>query len=118
VLVDRLQLPVSEFATATGWSIEPQGACLGDRCVPLPDGALTADGVVDVATVTERLGMALVGPAAGSPDGPWAIGPEAAGRALSTARLPELTLPDRHGRPFSLSSLRGTRFVMIAWASW
>jgi peroxiredoxin len=32
--------------------------------------------------------------------------------------MPDLELPDRHGRPFALQSLRGTRVVMIAWASW
>jgi hypothetical protein len=47
-----------------------------------------------------------------------AVGPEAGGRALTDARMPDLELPDRNGRPFSLRSLRGTRFVMVAWASW
>ena len=32
--------------------------------------------------------------------------------------MPDVELPDRHGRPFSLRSLRGTRIVMVAWASW
>jgi hypothetical protein len=65
--------------------------------------------------VAARLGMAVVE----DPEhGLLAIGPEAGGRALHDARMPDLELPDRHGRPFSLRSLRGTRFVMVAWASW
>jgi hypothetical protein len=32
--------------------------------------------------------------------------------------MPEVTLPDRHGNPFSLSSLLGTKVLLLAWASW
>jgi peroxiredoxin len=32
--------------------------------------------------------------------------------------MPDLELPDGNGRPFALRSLRGTRIVMVAWASW
>ena len=50
----------------------------------------------------------------------WALGPETAvtGRALTTAEAPEVTLPDVNGDPFTLSSLRGQKVVMIAWGSW
>ena len=49
-----------------------------------------------------------------------ALGPETAvtGRALTTAVAPELELPDADGNPFKLSSLRGKKVVLIAWASW
>jgi peroxiredoxin len=40
------------------------------------------------------------------------------GRALTTAEAPEFTLPDANGLPFTLSSLRGQKVVMVAWASW
>jgi hypothetical protein len=48
----------------------------------------------------------------------WALGPESSGRALTSAKLPDIVLPDRDGRDFALRSLRGTRVFMIAWASW
>jgi hypothetical protein len=50
--------------------------------------------------------------------GLWALGAEAGGRALKTAIAPELELPDFRGRPFRLSSLRGTKVLLVAWASW
>ena len=50
--------------------------------------------------------------------GLWALGPETAGHALASAELPEITLPDRHGNPFALSSLRGLKVLLVAWASW
>jgi hypothetical protein len=29
-----------------------------------------------------------------------------------------VTLPDRHGNPFSLSALHGKKILLVAWASW
>jgi hypothetical protein len=114
VILTEPVIEVQELARATGWELKPEGACKADRCVPLPADAV-GDGRVDAAVIAQRLGMALVRDDA---RGLLALGPEAGGRALLSARMPELELPDRHGRPFSLRSLRGTRIVMVAWASW
>jgi hypothetical protein len=123
ILLDRVapvllrssdKVEAAEFARQTGWELRPEGLCKSDRCVPLPAEARDGD-QLDVREVAGRLGMALVE----DPEhGLLALGPEAGGRALLDARMPDLELPDRHGRPFSLRSLRGTRFVMVAWASW
>jgi hypothetical protein len=109
VILRAQEVDPAELAARTGWEIKPEGACKADRCVPMPDGPLEA------GELARRLGMALV---ADSERGLWALGPEAGGRALLSATMPDLELPDRHGRPFSLRSLRGTRVVMVAWASW
>ena len=110
MILESLEVDPQQLAVRTGWEIKPEGACKADRCVPLPrEGPLLAD------ELARRLGMALV---ADERHGLWALGPESGGRALLDARMPDLELPDRHGRPFSLRSLRGTRVVMIAWASW
>ena len=93
---------------ATGWEIKPEGACKGDVCVPLPTGGF------DVATTADRLGMAIV---ADGEAGLWAVGPETiGGRALVTAEAPELVLPDVDGNQFHLSSLRGSKVVLVSWA--
>jgi hypothetical protein len=113
VILDRPVVDAGDLARRTGWELKPQGACKGDRCVPLPPGS--AEGPVEATVLAERLGMALV---SDEEHGLWALGPEAGGRTLLTAEMPDLELPDRHGRPFSLRSLRGTRVVMVAWASW
>jgi hypothetical protein len=115
MLLDRLDPSLEEVERGTGWSIRPEGACRGDRCVPLPQGARLPGGRIDVRVLAERLGMALV---QAPSHGRHALGPESGGRALSSAELPEITLPDRSGRPFSLSSLRGTKIFLCAWASW
>ena len=80
--------------------------------MPLPEGG---GGQLDVLVLSERLGMALVHDEA---HGLWALGPESGGRALMSAELPQITLPDRHGNPFSLSALQGKKVLLVAWASW
>ena len=48
----------------------------------------------------------------------YALGPESGGRVLASAVCPEIRLPDLDGREFALSSLRGRKVVLVAWASW
>jgi hypothetical protein len=117
VLLERLDVGPAEFAVRTGWEVKPEGACRGEFCVPLPSAARTADGALDVRTIAARLGMPLVHDEAHHV---WALGPAAAasGRALVSADAPELVLPDVDGNEFRLSSLRGQKVVLAAWASW
>jgi hypothetical protein len=105
----------AELERRTGWALKPQGACKGEVCVPLPGRLLDGD-TVDLETLAPLLGMPLLHDES---VGVWALGPEAGGRALTTAALPDLEFPDvRTGEPFALRSLRGQRFVLAAWASW
>jgi hypothetical protein len=118
MLLRSLAVDPVEFGRATGWSVKPEGACRGDLCVPLPAGVSKSDGALDAVALAERLGMPLVAADAG---GLWALGPASAptGRSLPTATAPELVLPDlRTGDAFALSSLRGQKVVLLAWASW
>jgi hypothetical protein len=50
--------------------------------------------------------------------GLWCLGPEAGGKALTTVLAPDIELPDWQGQPFRLSSLRGKKVLLVAWASW
>ena len=112
VILERLEVEPGELRARTGWELRPEGLCKGDRCVPLPEGEGER---IDARTLAERLGMELVHD---GEHGLWALGPEAGGRALASAELPDITLPDRHGQPFSLRSLRGTKVLLVMWASW
>jgi len=72
------------------------------------------DEVVDVEAVADRLGMGLV---SDTESGLIALGPATTGgRVLVTTEAPDLELPDFDGNPFRLSSLRGTKVVLVAWA--
>jgi hypothetical protein len=112
MLLTSDRITVADFEAGTGWLLKPEGACRGDICVPLGDAAPSA-GQVDARAIAQRLGMPLIehGP------GLSALGPASLrGRALVTAEAPELTLDDFNGQPFSLSSLRGQKVVLVAWA--
>ena len=112
MITDRLVVDRAAFEAATGWTLEPEGACHGTICVPLDDAI---DGErVDIEVAADRLGMPIVHDA---DHGLWAIGPwTEGGRALPTAEAPELTLPDLDGNEFSLSSLRGQKVLLLDWA--
>jgi hypothetical protein len=110
--VDRLDLE-----QRTGWTMKPEGACKGEVCVPLPPHADMGRGRIDVGVLAERLGMPIVHDEGESL---WAMGPETGttGRVLTTARVPEIVLPDLDGNELALSSLRGQKVLLVAWASW
>ena len=116
MILDDLDVPDEDFAAGTGWTIKPQGACLGDVCVPLPAEVRGSDGRIDVAVAADRLRMPLVHDEA---HGLGSLGPASVtGNALATAEAPELTLPDLDGNPFRLSTLHGRKVLLVAWASW
>lgn len=112
MILNSLTVDPAELERRIGWSIKPQGACKGERCVLLPPGP---EDRTDARVLAERLGMPIVRDEA---TGLLCLGPEAGGRALSGAEAPDLTLPDLEGRPFDLKNLRGRKVLLYAWASW
>lgn len=111
MLLDDLTVGRSAFEERTGWQLKPEGACKGEVCIPLPDGFSDP---VDVASLAGQMGLPLVHDAH---HGLWALGPESVGdRTLVTAVAPELRLPDLDGNEFTLSSLKGQKVLLVAWA--
>jgi hypothetical protein len=100
-----------ELERVTGWRAEARGLCRGDVCVPF----LAGDGPLDVGAVAGALGMPVV---EDEVTGLIALGPRSGGRALTSAVAPDIVLPDLEGRPFALSSLRGQKVLLVAWAPW
>jgi hypothetical protein len=113
MILESLEVDVAELERRTGWALKPQGACKAELCVPMP---AHQGGTIDANVVSDRLGMALIQEAR---HGLWALGPDTvAGRALASAEAPELELPNWNGEAFRLSSLRGMKVLLLAWASW
>jgi hypothetical protein len=117
MILTELSVDAGELERRTGWAIKPEGACKGEVCVPLTPHADMGRGRVDVGVLAERLGMPLVHDEGASL---WAMGPESGvtGRALTTAKVPEIVLPDLNGNEVAISSLRGQKVLLVAWASW
>ena len=111
MLLRSLHISKGEFEASTGWTLKPEGACQGHVCIPLSQ---PVGDVVDVARIADDMGMPLV---AAEEHRLWALGPAAIGsRALASAEAPDLSLPDLDGNMFSLSSLRGQKVLLYAWA--
>jgi len=111
MLLRSLNIPKAEFEAGTGWTLKPEGACQGEVCIPLSQSAGDA---IDVASLAGDIGMPLV---AAPEHGLWALGPASVGsRALTSARAPELRLPNLDGQEFRLSSLKGKKVLLYAWA--
>ena len=115
IVTELERVAVADFADHTGWHPKPEGLCQGDICVPAP-GSLRDDGTVDITIAAARLGMPLVHD---ETHGLWALGrPTLSGRALTTATAADPELRTHDGRPFRLSSLRGRKVLLVAWASY
>ena len=113
MIIDQETVTVDQFERETGWALKPEGACRGELCVPLEEGTVR-DGTVAVEQAAARLRMPIV---RDEERGVSSIGPAVlAGHQLETAVAPEVVLPDLDGKPFALSSLRGQKVLLVAWA--
>src|SRR5581483_10906848 len=112
MILETLRVEPRELEQRTGWSIKPQGVCKGDTCVPIP---CTDGDLVDARVLADRLNMPLIHDEA---SGLWCLGPEAGGRVLTSVQAPALSLPRLDGSIFHLDTLRGSKVLLVAWASW
>ena len=114
MILTEEKVPRAIFEAGTGWHLTAEGACKGPLCVPLADGAMASRSQVDGVAVAEAIGLPVVHD---EEHGLWAVGPESIGsRALVSAEDADFELPDLNGKPFRLSSLRGRKVVVYAWA--
>lgn len=119
---DALWLTPAELAKAGGWDLKPEGLCRGSLCVPVPPRApwvrgRDADLSVDLIGLSRHMGQ----PVAASPEhAAWSIGLAAEDVAdrLRSLDAPDFALPDLVGRTHTLSSFRGRKVFLLAWASW
>jgi len=114
----RVLLSAEALRDALGWELHEGTLCNDAMCVPLPAGSrLGEGGVFDLAEVTATLDrplaldiearVAFLGVSAGE-----------RAQTLGSLMAPDFTLPDLAGRSHTLSSYRGKKVFMVAWASW
>ena len=110
------RLRTERLADATGWTLNDDGFCQGDLCVPDRTGC-AADGEVDLAAVAEALDSPIVFDA----EVPAvALGERRSQRALALrhGQLPPFELPDLHGNPMPSSTWANKKKVLVVFASW
>ena len=119
-----LWMRLDDLERASGWQLKPEGACLGDVCVPMPSESRErfirddAGGVrFNLAELGRRLDMPVLHDAATNT---WCFGESAPDRVhrMSSFEAPDFALPDLTGRIHKLSEQRGKKVFMVAWASW
>ena len=119
---DNLWLGSADLTKASGWELKPEGACMGDVCIPIPP-TRTAEFVRDsgrsfnLAALARHLGQPVVHD---DKNGAWYFGEAAATRRATLASLqaPDFELPDLDGKMHKLSDYRGKKVLLAAWASW
>ena len=117
---DDLWLSSEELEAATGWALEPQGLCQGDRCVRIPHGReheLVRETKVNLAALARLLEQPVLRDDAHAV---WYVSDAAPARRAATQSLeaPDFTLPDLEGRLHSLADYRGKKVFLVSWASW
>ena len=119
---EDLWLDPPALARCGGWEVKPEGLCRGAVCVPVPPGRALVDAGgarprVNLTALARHMGQ----PVAASPEHTvWSIGEAAEDAAdrLRSLEAPDFTLPDVDGKPHSLSTFRGRKVFLLAWASW
>jgi hypothetical protein len=119
---DALWVRMDELPGATGWQMKPEGACLGDLCVPLP--ANKRD--VWIADADDWVWFCysefadMIGQQYENDGDVWSLGSVPAVRSvgLESAIAPDFEVTERNGNRLRLSDLRGHKVVLFTWSSW
>ena len=114
----RVLMSAEAVREALGWELHEGTLCNDAMCVPLPAGSrLGEGGVFDLAEVAATLDRPLALDA-DAHAGFLGVSAGERAQALGSLMAPDFTLPDLAGRPHTLSSYRGKKVFMVAWASW
>lgn len=112
----RILISAQTLTESTGWSVKPEGLCLGDVCIPAHQ-AIDADGNVDLVAFADLTGRPII---ADLDESALSLGApsESRGADLHTLQAPDFSLPDLTGAMHSLSDYRGKKILLAAYASW
>ena len=106
----------ADLRRVNGFEIKPQGACRADICIPIPRGMMKGD-TFNLTAFAQRVGQKFIADPAARV---WSFGeiPVVQGAYVESRIAPDVTVPDRKGRPVRLSQFRGKKVLLVTWASW
>ena len=119
-----LWLTLPDLTRVSGFVLKPQGACLGELCVPIPkarQAAFERDQAKRKWFNLSELARTMGQPEVNDNEhfirlfGPR---PERLMKMQETFEAPNFTLPDWKGTQRSLREFRGKKVLLITWASW
>ena len=105
-----------DLSRLNDFEIKPQGACRADICIPITKQMVRGD-YFNVSAFARKIQQAaVVDPVARV----WSFGEiQVLGGNFRNGRVaPDVTIPDRAGRPVRLASFRGKKVLLVTWASW
>src|SRR5262245_39507491 len=105
-----------DLPRVNGFDVKPQGACHADICIPIPKTMLDGEWLA-LTAFAKKAGQAVVSDVDARV---WSFGEIQAlrGSFLNSREAPDITIPDRRGRPVKLSDFRGKKMLLVTWASW
>lgn len=126
VLADPNDLWVrpKDLTRVNGFELKPEGACLDDICVPVKQNedsdmfvTRKSKNWFNVTELSRKLRQAFV---ADHEADVWSFGsvPAIRNQFVDQHIAPDFTLPDRQGKPVSLSEFKGKKILLLTWASW
>ena len=106
----------ADLPRINGFEIKPQGACRADICIPIPRGMMKG-ATFNLTAFAQRVGQKFIADPAARV---WSFGeiPVVQGAYVESRIAPDVTVPDRKGRPVRLSQFRGKKVLLVTWASW
>jgi hypothetical protein len=112
----QLWVQKNDLPRINGFEIKPQGACREDICIPIPRGMMRGN-TFNLTAFAGRVGQKFIADPAARV---WSFGeiPVVQGAYLDSRIAPDVTVPDRKGRPVRLSQFRGKKVLLVTWASW
>lgn len=113
---NALWIQKSDLKRVNGFELKPQGACRDDICIPVP-GSMSRGSSFNLSAFARRAGQTEV---VDNESRVWSFGeiPVVRGSFLENRMAPDVTVPDRKGRPVRLSQFRGRKVLLVTWASW
>src|ERR1700676_5341793 len=118
---DNLWLSNADLRSASGWELKPEGACMGDVCIPIPPARATefvrdSGRGFNLAAFARYLGQPVVHD---DKTLAWYFGEAAATRRATLASLQahDFELPDLNDKINPLSNYRGKKVLPAEWAS-
>ncbi len=117
---DKLLIDPADLSRINGFELKPEGACRGDLCIPLPDGALVEQdgkGWFDLTGFAEHVGQPYVADVEARV---WSFSDVPATRddMRVNAMAPDLALTDRSGEVIRIADLKGKKALIVTWSSW
>ncbi len=120
----ELWVTPEDLTKINGLVLKPEGACLGDLCIPLSEDArqklLSTEGgkgYFNLTAFAAQQGQAVVADVEAKV---WSFGvvPPVEQMQLQDATAPDFALANRKGETVRLSDYRGKKVLLLTWASW